>query len=122
MTTLSQLPASLNFSSVAGNPATLNYTFTLTDSTGATIPWASVTQYAIVITDQFGNPITGTAPTLTSPSAYQISAAWTAAQTTLLSQAQAPRFALELWISSVGPYTLTAGLLTMTPPEYPSSP
>ena len=40
MATISQLPAQLNFNSVAGNPATLVYNFTLTDSNGNPITWS----------------------------------------------------------------------------------
>lgn len=120
MTTLSQLPAALNYSGVAGNPATFIVNFTLTNSTGGAVAWSSVTGYQVDITDQFGNVVTGAAPTITSPTANQLNLSWTAAQTTIISNAQMPRYALSIYVSNSGPYAVMSGTLMMSPPEYPT--
>jgi len=121
MATISQLPAQLNFNSVAGNPATLVYNFTLTDSNGNPITWSHVTGYQVDITDQYGNTIQGVTPTITSPVAYQLVFGWTPAQTQLLGNAQTPRMAVSIFLDNAGPYAVTAGVLAMSPPEYPAT-
>ena len=121
MATLSQLPPALNYSGVAGNPATFAITFTLTDSSGNAVPWSSVTGYQVDITDQFGNVVSGVTPTITSPTAYQLNLGWTAAQTAIIGEAQTPRYALSIYITSQGPYAVMAGTLMLSPPEYPVS-
>lgn len=120
MTTITQLPAPLNYNTVAGNPATLVFNVTLTDSSGNPVPWSDVTGYQVDITDQYGNVVQGVQPTITSPMDNQLQVSWTAAQTLIISEALQPRMALSIFISDAGPYALVSGLITMTPPEYPS--
>ena len=121
MVTISQLPGSLTLNAVAGNPATLQFVITATDANGSPISFSQITNYAMTITDQFGNVISGAIPTVTSPSSGSILAAWTAAQTSLLGQTQQARMAFSVYISGVGPYTLASGPIVMTPPTYPGS-
>lgn len=121
MATLSQLPAQLNYSGVAGNPINIVFNITLTDSSGHTIPWSDVTGYQVDITDQFGIAVSGATPTITSPEAYQLNVGWTASQSTIISNAQTPRMALSIYISGNGPYALAAGVIALSPPEYPAA-
>lgn len=121
MATLSQLPAALAFNGVAGNPANILYSLTLTDANAQTIPWNQVTGYQVDITDQYGQAVPSAVPTVTSPSPYKISVGWTASQTVTLGQTAQPRMALSIFLNSAGPYALVAGPIVMTPPEYPAS-
>ena len=119
MVTISQLPGALTLNAVAGNPATLQFNITATDANGNPIAWSSITNYAMTVTDQYGNVISGAIPTVTSPSSGSVLAAWTATQTSLLGQTQQARMAFSVYISGVGPYTLASGPIVMTPPTYP---
>ena len=121
MATVSQLPASLNYNGVAGNPATFAVTFTLTTSGGGSLPWSSVTGYEVEIADQFGTIVQGVTPTLTSPAPYQLNIGWTATQTAIISEAQQPRMALSIYVSGLGPYAVLSGNIVMSPPEYPGA-
>lgn len=121
MATISQLPAALNYNTVAGNPATLVFNVTLTDSSGNPVPWSDVTGYQVDIIDQYGSTVEGVDPVITSPIDYQIQVSWTAAQTLTISEALQPRMALSIYLTGAGPYALVSGLITMSPPEYPSS-
>jgi len=120
MATISQLPAPLTLNAVAGNPATLQFTITATDASGNPIAWSSITNYAMHVTDQYGNSITGAIPTVTSPSTNNVLAAWTATQTATLGQYQQARMAFSVYISGVGPYTLASGPIVMTPETFPA--
>ena len=122
MATVSQLPAQLNYNAVAGNPATLVFNVTLTDSSGNPISWSQVTGYQVDLIDQFGNSPSGVTPAVTSPSTGVISVSWTPAQTLTISNVQQPRFALSLSISGNGPYAVAAGHIVMSPPEFPAIP
>jgi hypothetical protein len=122
MATVSQLPAQLNYNAVAGNPSTLVFNVSLKNSSGNPISWGTVTGYQVDIIDQFGNTPSGVSPSVSSPSSGVINVAWTSSQTLILSNTQAPRFSLSLFIASAGPYAVAAGALSMTPPEYPAIP
>jgi hypothetical protein len=122
MATITQLPAQLNYNGVAGNPATIAFNLSLTDANGNPIAWSSVSGYAVNIIDQYGNTPYGVTPSVTSPSSGKLTIAWTAAQTTLLSEVLQPRMSLSIYISGQGPYAIAAGLVVMTPSEYPSIP
>lgn len=121
MATVTQLPAALNYQGVAGNPATFIVNFTITDSAGHAVPWSSITGYEVEVTDQFGNVVSNVSPSITSPSAYTLNIGWTAEQTSLISEAQNARYAISIYVTGVGPYAVTSGALTMSPPEYPAS-
>jgi hypothetical protein len=121
MTTISQLPASFTFNGVAGNPATIQFDVNLTDSTGASISWSQVTGYQVDLADEYGNLINGASPSVSSPSANIINVGWTASQTVLINAAQRPRMALSIFLQSSGPYTLLAGPLNFSAPEYPAA-
>jgi len=122
MATVTQLPAQLNYQGVAGNPATLSFNITLKDANGNPIAWSSVTGYQVDIIDQYGSTPYGVTPSITSPTSGVLTVTWTAAQTTTLSETLQPRMSLSLFISNNGPYAISAGLFTFTPPEYPLIP
>jgi hypothetical protein len=119
MATISQLPGALTLNAVAGNPASLQFNVTITDSDGNPIDWSNVSDWAILVTDQYGNTISGAIPAVISPSANVIEASWTPDQTSLLGQTLQARMALSLFVYGNGPYTLASGPIVMTPPTYP---
>jgi len=120
MATINQLPAALTFNGVAGNPANLLFTLTLTYSNGDTIPWNQVTGYEVQVADQYGTYFPNLVPAITSPSNYQISIIWTTSQTQTLGEIQQPRMALSIFLDSDGPYTLVSGPINMIAPQYPN--
>lgn len=121
MATISQLPGPLTLNAVAGDPAAIQFNITLTDADGNPIDWSNASDWAMLVTDQYGNTITGAIPTVGSPSANVVNVTWTAAQTSLLGQTQQARMALSLFVFAEGPYTLASGPIVMTPPTYPGS-
>jgi hypothetical protein len=122
MATITQLPAQLNLNAVAGNPSTLVFNLTITDSNNHTVPWSDVTGYQVDIVDQYGSTVVGVTPTITNPAPYVLNVSWTATQTSTLGETLTPRMALSIYILSGGPYALVAGTLLMSPPEWPATP
>ena len=122
MTSITQQPAPLSVKAVAGDPFALLLKFTLTDPTGATIPWSSVSAPVVTIVDEYQNPITGVLPTVASPATGQFLLSWTAPQTTLLNAQHWVFWGFAVTIGGVGPLALLAGQINMTPNTQPGSP
>jgi len=120
MATISQLPAPLTLNAVAGNPATLQFTVNVTGENGSPVPWSDITNYAMTVTDQYGQIVTNGQPTVTSPQDNQVRVEWTAAQTASIGQDLQCRMSFSVYVSGVGPYTLASGQIVMTPASFPS--
>ena len=119
MATISQLPAELTLNTVAGSPASLQFNVNVTGPSGP-IPWSDISNYSMVVSDQYGDVVVGGQPTVTSPSANVILVSWTGTQTAAIGTDTQSRMAFSVYISSVGPYALTSGQIVMTPASYPA--
>ena len=120
MASIVQGPAQLTLTGVAGDPFTLTLDVTVTDANGNTIPWSSVTNATAEVVK--GTRVVSTmAPTLTSPSSGVWQLAWTAAQTTTMSQTGALAWNLSATISGTGPLALVAGSIVFNPATQPNT-
>ena len=118
MATISQLPAPLTLNAVAGNPATLQFTVNVTGENGSPVPWSDISNYAMTVTDQYGQIVTNGQPAVTSPQANQVRVEWTADQTASIGQDLQCRMAFSVYVSGVGPYTLASGQIQMSPASF----
>lgn len=122
MATINQQPAALMLTGVISNPFNLLIDFTsITNAVGASVAWSAITSPTAIVTDQYGNSVAGSGPTVTSPNSFQLLIAWTAAQTVTISNAQGTRWAIEVTVSGTGPSSILGGLITFVPASYPSA-
>ena len=122
MATITQQPAALSLVGVINNPFSLVVNFTsITNAAGASVAWSSITNPTVVITDQYGNAIAGSSASVSSPANFEYLISFTAAQTTLISNAQSARWALEITVLGTGPTSVLGGAITFVPPSYPAS-
>lgn len=122
MATINQQAAPLALVGVFSNPLTLLVDIaSITTSTGASVGWNSASVAAAIVTDQYGNSISGGLPTISSPEVYQFQLSWSAAQSSLISNSQNARWALELTIEGIGPSAILSGPLTFVPPTWPGA-
>src|ERR1039458_7699389 len=121
MAQINQQPAALALTGVIGDPFSLGVVFTSISTNAASVSWDDVTNPVVVVVDRYGNAVLGGIPTITSPAPYELFLSWSAAQTSLISNAQATRWALQVTLSSLGPETLLGGPLLFTPPTWPGS-
>ena len=120
MATISQLPAPLTLNAVAGNPATLQFTVNVTGENGSPVPWSDISDYAMTVTDQYGQIVNNGQPTVTSDQDNQVRVEWTADQTASIGQDLQCRMSFSVYVSGVGPYALASGQIVMTPASFSS--
>jgi len=120
MATISQLPAPLTLNAVAGNPATLQFTVNVTGENGDPVPWSDISNYAMTVTDQYGQLVTNGQPTVSSNEPNHVRVEWTAAQTASIGQDLQCRMSFSIYVSGIGPYSLASGQIVMSPPSYPA--
>lgn len=121
MATIIQQSAPLPIVGTIANPFATTITFTsITTATGASVAWANITSPTVVVTDQYGNAVNAP-PVIVSPQNFELLLSWTAAQTTLISNYQGARWALEVTVEATGPFAILGGPLTFVPSSWPSA-
>lgn len=120
MATIHISPAPLNLSGVAGDPFAVTLTVTAKTETGATIPWATLTDPVVVVTNR-GATDTAAYPTVTSPESGKWLLTWSTAETAAIGRYPSMPWSLSCTIQGSGPNALVAGSISMAASTQPGT-
>ena len=119
MASITQQPAQVNLTGVAGSPFTLTLNITGTDSESDPIPWGDFSGWLVVTYNGLTPAPSQSAPTITNPEDGTLIVSWSDANTAALATGGPYSWALGIDIEDNGPYFLCAGSISMPSPTTP---